>query len=347
MKKHTVIVVDDQRSVRSMIKRWIESDPNWEVIGEAANPYEARDLIIEKLPEVMTLDVHMPGMDGIVFLKKLLPQYPMPVIMFSSSTTEGANITLEALEAGAFDYVTKPIGTPESLVEAKEDLLSKLYESLNYNLAKLSFPSKSEALSPKKTNAKTTFKRKFILIGSSTGGTTALRMLLNDVDETFPPILIAQHMPENFTTLFAQRLNSDLKIHVKEAKDKEILQSGHVYIAPGNYHLGIQKIGSEYYTQILQTDKKNGHRPSVDVLFESAIEQDIGGSSIGIILTGMGSDGASGLLKLKNQGCLTIGQDKETSVVYGMPKVAHELGAVTYQVPLNGMVDKIKEIASL
>ncbi|EMY68211.1 protein-glutamate methylesterase/protein-glutamine glutaminase [Leptospira vanthielii] len=347
MKKHTVIVVDDQKTVRSMIKRWIESDPNWEVIGEAANPYEARDLIVEKQPEVMTLDVHMPGMDGIVFLKKLLPQYPMPVIMFSSSTTEGANITLEALEAGAFDYVTKPIGTPESLVEAKEDLLSKLNESLYYNVTKLSFPSKLETHSPQKTNSKTTFKRKFILIGSSTGGTTALRTLLSEVDETFPPILIAQHMPENFTTLFAQRLNSDLKIHVKEAKDKEILQTGHVYIAPGNYHLGIQKIGNEYYTQISQSEKKNGHRPSVDVLFESATEQDIAGDSIGIILTGMGSDGAFGLLKLKTQGCLTIGQNKETCVVYGMPKVAYELGAVTYQVPLNGIVDKIKDIASL
>ncbi|MCW7493962.1 chemotaxis response regulator protein-glutamate methylesterase [Leptospira sp. 2 VSF19] len=346
MKKHTVIVVDDQKSVRSMIKRWIESDANWEVIGEAANPYEARDLIVEKQPEVMTLDVHMPGMDGIVFLKKLLPQYPMPVIMFSSSTTEGAGITLEALEAGAFDYVTKPTGTPESLIEAKEDLLSKLYESLNYNSSHSSnFKQKTLPLS-NKTNSKTIFKRKLILVGSSTGGTTAIRKLLNDVDETFPPILIAQHMPENFTTLFAQRLNSDLKVHVKEAKDKELLQIGTVYIAPGNYHLGIQKLGSEYFTRILQTDKKNGHRPSVDVLFESAAEQEIAGNSIAIILTGMGSDGASGLLKLKNQGCLTIGQNKETCVVYGMPKVAYELGAVLYQVPLDDMVDKIKEIAA-
>ncbi|PJZ85319.1 protein-glutamate methylesterase/protein-glutamine glutaminase [Leptospira harrisiae] len=347
MKKHTVIVVDDQKSVRSMIKRWIESDPNWEVIGEANNPYEARDLIVDKQPEVMTLDVHMPGMDGIVFLKKLLPQYPMPVIMFSSSTTEGASITLEALEAGAFDYVTKPIGTPESLSETKEDLLSKLHASLNYNLTKEHLTKKAESSFLQKNNAKTTFKRKFIFIGSSTGGTTALRKLLEEIDETFPPILIAQHMPENFTALFAQRLNTDLKIQVKEAIDKEILQMGHVYIAPGNYHLGIQKIGSEYYTKIFQTDKKNGHRPSVDVLFESASELGIADNSIGIILTGMGNDGASGLLTLKNQGCLTIGQNKETCVVYGMPKVAYELGAVSYQVSLHSIVDKIKEIASL
>lgn len=347
MKKHTVIVVDDQKSVRSMIKRWIESDANWEVIGEASNPYEARDLIVEKQPEVMTLDVHMPGMDGIVFLKKLLPQYPMPVIMFSSSTTEGAGITLEALEAGAFDYVTKPTGTQESLTEAKEDLLSKLYESLNYNVNQLSNIKNNNSTLSKNSNSKTTFKRKLILIGSSTGGTTALRKLLNDVDETFPPILIAQHMPENFTALFAQRLNSDLKVRVIEAKDKELLQNGHVYIAPGNYHLGIQKLGTEYYTRITQTDKKNGHRPSVDVLFESAAEQEIAGSSIAIILTGMGSDGATGLLKLKNKGCLTIGQNKETCVVYGMPKAAYESGAVLYQVSIDDMVDKIKEIASL
>ncbi|MCT8333300.1 chemotaxis response regulator protein-glutamate methylesterase [Leptospira sp. 85282-16] len=347
MKKHTVIVVDDQKSVRSMIKRWIESDPNWEVIGEANNPYEARDLIIEKQPEVMTLDVHMPGMDGIVFLKKLLPQYPMPVIMFSSSTTEGAGITLEALEAGAFDYVTKPIGTQESLVEAKEDLISKLYESLNYNVSPSANSQKTNSFDSNYKRSKPTFKRKFILIGSSTGGTTALRKLLDEVDETFPPILIAQHMPENFTALFAQRLNSDLKVHVKEAKDKEILQKGNVYIAPGNYHLGIQKLGNDHYTRIFQTDKKNGHRPSVDVLFESAAEEDLACECIGIILTGMGSDGATGLLKLKNKGCLTIGQNKESCVVYGMPKVAYELGAVTYQVPLEEMIEKIKEIASL
>lgn len=347
MKKHTVIVVDDQRSVRSMIKRWIESDPKWEVIGEAADPFEARDLIVEKQPEVMTLDVHMPGMDGIAFLKKLLPQYPMPVIMFSSSTTEGAATTLEALEAGAFDYVTKPIGTPESLIEAKEDLLSKLYECLNFNTANLSASLKTFTPAENKAKQKTNFKRKFIFIGSSTGGTTALRKLLDDVDDTFPPILVAQHMPENFTALFAQRLNSELKVRVKEAKDKELLQVGHVYIAPGNYHLGIQKIGSDYYTRISQADKKNGHRPSVDVLFESAAEHEIAGNSIGIILTGMGSDGAKGLLQLKTQGCLTIGQNKETCVVYGMPKVAFELGAVTYQVPLGEIVDKIKEIASI
>ncbi|MCW7481049.1 protein-glutamate methylesterase/protein-glutamine glutaminase [Leptospira kanakyensis] len=347
MKKHTVIVVDDQRSVRSMIKRWIESDPNWEVIGEAANPFEARDLIVEKQPEVMTLDVHMPEMDGIAFLKKLLPQHPMPVIMFSSSTTEGASITLEALEAGAFDYVTKPIGTPESLTEAKEDLLSKLNESLNFNKSNINIALKTKFPPTNKEKLKTNFKRKFILIGSSTGGTTALRKLLDEVDESFPPILIAQHMPENFTALFAQRLNAELKIQVREAKDKELLQQGHVYIAPGNYHLGIQKLGSEYYTRIFQTDKKNGHRPSVDVLFESAAEQEIAGNSIGIILTGMGSDGAKGLLQLKEQGCLTIGQNKETCVVYGMPKVAYELGAVSYQVPLGDIVDKIKEVASL
>ncbi|TGL45063.1 protein-glutamate methylesterase/protein-glutamine glutaminase [Leptospira perdikensis] len=347
MKKHTVIVVDDQRSVRSMIKRWIESDPNWEVIGEAANPFEARDLIVEKQPEVMTLDVHMPGMDGIAFLKKLLPQYPMPVIMFSSSTTEGASITLEALEAGAFDYVTKPTGTPESLTEAKEDLLSKLYECLNFNTANLSASVKPSGNSGNNGKQKANFKRKFILIGSSTGGTTALRKLLDDVDESFPPILVAQHMPENFTALFAQRLNSELKVQVKEAKDKELLQTGHVYIAAGNYHLGIQKVGSEYYTRVFQSDKKNGHRPSVDVLFESAIEQEIAGNSIGVILTGMGSDGAKGLLQLKGQGCLTIGQNKETCVVYGMPKVAYELGAVNYQIPLGEIVDKIKEIGSL
>lgn len=346
MKKHRAIIVDDQRSVRSMIKRWIESDENWEVVGEASNPFEARDLIIEKQPDVMTLDVHMPEMDGIEFLKKLLPQHPMPVIMFSSSTTEGTSITLEALDAGAFDYVTKPSGTEESLIEAKEDLLEKLNAALNYNVSLFEQSKRVISASPTVTKKTTNFRTKLILIGSSTGGTTALRKLLDEVDHTYPPILIAQHMPENFTALFASRLNTELKSKVVEAKDKQILEKGTIYIAPGNYHLEVQKWNGDLYTKILQSDKVNGHRPSVDVLFESAIQQGLAKDSIGIILTGMGSDGAKGLLKLKNNGCMTLGQNKETCVVYGMPKVAYELGAVMYQLPLEKILDKVKEIGA-
>lgn len=346
MKKHTVIVVDDQRSVRSMIKRWIESDPNWEVVGEASNPFEARDQIIEKQPDVMTLDVHMPEMDGIEFLKKLLPQHPMPVIMFSSSTTEGTSITLEALDAGAFDYVTKPSGTPESLIEAKEDLLSKLNASLAYDVSVFHNSKKGLQTNNVKSKKDITFKSKVILIGSSTGGTTALRKLLDDVDDSFPPILVAQHMPENFTALFAGRLNAELNTKVIEVKDKQLLENGIVYIAPGNFHLEVQKINNELYTKITQTDKVNGHRPSVDVLFNSVVNCGMGKQSLAIILTGMGNDGAKGLLNLKNNGCLTIGQNKETCVVYGMPKVAFEIGAVMFQLPLEQITDKVKELGS-
>ncbi|TGM01252.1 protein-glutamate methylesterase/protein-glutamine glutaminase [Leptospira jelokensis] len=346
MKKHKVIIVDDQRSVRSMIKRWIESDPSWEVVGEASNPFEARDLIIDKQPDVMTLDVHMPEMDGIEFLKKLLPQHPMPVIMISSSTIEGTSITLEALDAGAFDYVTKPSGTPESLIEAKEDLLSKLNEALHYNFSNEHSFKKSIPKDLTLQKKQIPFKKKLILIGSSTGGTTALRKLLDEVDETFPPILVAQHMPENFTALFAGRLNSELKVNVVEAKDKIPLQNGTVYIAPGNYHLNVQKFAGELYTKITQTDKVNGHRPSVDVLFESAVQNELASSSIAAILTGMGSDGAKGLLNLKNNGCMTLGQNKETCVVYGMPKVAFEMGAVMFQLPLGSLCEKIREIGT-
>lgn len=346
MKKHKVIVVDDQRSVRSMIKRWIESDPNWEVVGEASNPFEARDQIIEKQPDVMTLDVHMPEMDGIEFLKKLLPQHPMPVIMFSSSTTEGTSITLEALDAGAFDYVTKPSGTPESLIEAKEDLLSKLNASLAYDVSVFHNSKKNLHTHSVISKKNTTFKSKLILIGSSTGGTTALRKLLDDVDDSFPPILVAQHMPENFTALFAGRLNAELNTKVIEAKDKQLLENGIVYIAPGNYHLEVQKINGELYTKIIQTDKVNGHRPSVDVLFDSVVNCGMAKQSLAIILTGMGSDGAKGLLNLKNNGCLTLGQNKETCVVYGMPKVAFEIGAVMFQLPLEQITDKVRELGS-
>ncbi|WP_411821859.1 protein-glutamate methylesterase/protein-glutamine glutaminase [Leptospira sp. 'Mane'] len=347
MTVYKALIVDDQKSVRSMIRRWIESDPNWKVVAEASNPFEARDRILETNPDVMTLDVHMPEMDGIEFLKKLLPQYPLPVIMFSSHTTEGASTTFEALEAGAFDFLAKPSGTPESLEETKADLLEKLNSAIGFNVQSNLIRNTTILKAKPKQESIISYKRKFILIGSSTGGTNAIRTVLSSFNENMPATLIVQHMPQNFTLLFAKRLKSELGLEIREAQNHELIQSGTVFIAPGDFHLTIQKIGTEYFTKLTKAEKQNGHRPSVDALFESAEALKIADQSVGAILTGMGGDGAKGLLKLKNSGCLTVGQNKDTSVVYGMPRVAFEMGAVGYQLPLDQIGEKIKALAQL
>lgn len=342
--KIRVLIVDDMPSVRRVIRRGISIDPEIEVIAEASDPYMARDKIEELQPDVMTLDVEMPRMNGIEFLKKLMPQYPMPVIMVSGHTQEGCEITLEAIENGAFDYVTKPDGSPESLERMLSELIVKIklaYRSDVHKMLAIQNKNHSSEVEAPINKTEKDFNRKIIAIGSSTGGTNAIRYILSEMKYNFPGIVIVQHMPSNFTKIFADRLAKTLSMNVKEIESGETLENNSVYITPGDFHSTVQKVGTKIIIHLNNNEKVNNHRPSADVLFHSIYESKLSSQSIGVILTGMGGDGARGLLSMKNSGAVTIGQDENTSVVYGMPKVAFDIGAVMNQVPLYDVSKKI------
>lgn len=315
-----VLIVDDSIVFRETIKRGLEKDKRIEIIGAASNPYEARDMIVKHRPDVMTLDVEMPLMNGIDFLRRLMPQYPMPVVVVSAVSEN----VFDALDAGAVDFVTKArnSGEVESMIN-ELNVKIKIASVSNIDHHKKSYEKvyPSSTINGNKSN-------KIIAIGASTGGTEATYEILKCFPKDVPGTVVVQHMPEGFTRMYADRLNRTCMVFVKEAEDGERIERGKVLIAPGgDCHLKVVKKGAFYYVELFQADKVNGHRPSVDVLFESMSEA-IKGEGIGVILTGMGNDGANGLLKMRQNGARTIGQDEKTSVVYGMPKVAYELGAV-------------------
>ncbi len=331
-----VLIVDDSATARAVLSDILTSDTSIEVIGTASDAFVARDKIVELKPDVICLDVEMPRMDGITFLKKLMHYMPLPVIMVSSLTQSGAKTTLEALEAGAVDFVPKPHShIYDGKDEMRDELIAKVKAAAKAKVFKKTLTAQ---VANQTSLAQTT--NKIVAIGASTGGTEALKDVLMALPRNAPGMVIVQHMPANFTAQFAQRLNSLCSVEVREAKNGDSIIPGVALIAPGDYHMVVRRSGARYYVEIGSGEKVSGHRPSADVLFNS-VAKIAGTNAIGVILTGMGGDGAKGLLAMRNAGANTIGQDEASCVVYGMPKVAYEVGAVERQLPLHRVADGI------
>lgn len=324
IKKIRTLVVDDSIFFRQFMLKSLNEDPAIEVVGTAADPIEALKLIRELRPQVVTMDVEMPRMNGIDFIKKLMPEVPTPVVVVTSLPLNA----LDALDAGAVDFVSKPkVKNSTDLFNFMHELVIKVKIASMAKLKKPDTPVKTVRPSLRAMKPSGDI---VIAIGASTGGTDATVEVIEDFPETTPGIVVVQHMPEKFTKMYAERLNRICKMEVKEAEDGDRVHPGRILIAPGDFHMRLVKDVKGYAVRCERGDKVSGHCPSVDVLFES-VAKVAGKNAVGIILTGMGSDGAKGLLSMKNAGAYTIGQNKETSVVYGMPMVAHNIGAVSKQ----------------
>jgi len=333
-KKIRVLVVDDSAIVRKIFKQELSKYPDIEVVGTAPDPYVARDKIVRLKPDVITLDIEMPRMDGITFLRKLMKYYPIPTIVVSSLTKKNSEMALEALEAGAVDVLAKP-GGAYSVGDMSVQLAEKIRAAAKVKYLPTASETKERlAKAPKivpGTLKKTTHK--VIAMGASTGGTEAVKVVLTQLPVTTPGVVIVQHMPPKFTESFAERLNSLCKIEVREAKDGDAVIPGVALIAPGNYHMVLKRSGARYYVQIKDGPLVCYQRPSVDVLFYSVAKY-AGRNAVGVIMTGMGKDGARGLLEMHKAGAKTIAQDEQSCVVFGMPKEAIKLGAVDVVVSL-------------
>ncbi|KGK88689.1 chemotaxis protein [Desulfosporosinus sp. HMP52] len=331
MRKIKVLIVDDSLIFREVLARGISTDPVIEVVAKAIDPFDARDKILEFEPDVMTCDIEMPKMNGIEFIKRLLPQYPLPVVVVSSVSM----VVFEAMKAGAVDFVTKP---NIQSVQDVEGFINELIQKIKIAAkAKIKMLGKSNT---RLVEEGVPGKGKLIAIGASTGGTEAVCNILKVLPSQLPGIVVAQHIPPIFSKLFADRLNASTRFQVKEAQTGDYVDPGCVLIAPGGQHMRIKKAGARYKVECFMGEKVNGHSPSIDILFES-VAKEVGEGAIGVILTGMGYDGAKGLLAMRRKGCKTLGQDEKSSVVYGMPKVAFEIGAVERQVPLETMAQAL------
>ncbi|MCH4890790.1 chemotaxis response regulator protein-glutamate methylesterase [Acidaminobacter sp. JC074] len=329
-----VLIVDDSLIFREVIAKGISSDPQIQVVGKAVDPFDARDKILQLRPDVITCDIEMPKMDGIEFIRRLMPQYPLPIIVISSVS----NRVFDAMEAGAVDFVTKPsIEVADSVQKFIYNIIDKIKSSVGAKVVAKEHVKEKKVLV---ADNKQYTKHDMIAIGASTGGTEAIFNVLKQLPKDIPGIVIVQHIPPVFSRMFAERLNNQTHFEVKEAEDGDQILSGHVYLAPGDKHMEIIKQGSLYKTKVFTGEKVNGHCPSVDVLFNS-VSNVLKERALGVILTGMGYDGARGLGKMKRRGAVTIGQDEKSSVVYGMPKAAYELGAVEKQVSLSQMGQNI------
>lgn len=350
-KKIKVLIIDDSALVRDILSKGLAEDTAFEIVGTAPDVFVGRDMIVKHRPDVITLDIEMPRMDGVEFLRRLMPQFPLPVVVVSSLTQKGKQITLDALEAGAVDYVPKPASdVARGLNDMMLELRTKLKIASTANVSKWKnkrFEAKERATQSDSTNkALAESTDKVIAIGASTGGTEAIRKLLENLPPTIPGIVIVQHMPKGFTNTFAERLNSVTMLQVKEAAPGDRIMNGRALIAPGDFHMTVKRSGGYYIVETNDNDKVNGHRPSVDVLFHSVAEQ-VGPNAFGVILTGMGADGAKGLKAMKDAGAKTLGQNEASSVVYGMPKVAFEMGGVDKQLPIdvigNGLIKLVSD----
>ena len=337
-KRVKVLIVDDSALVRDILAKGLAQDPGIEVVGTAPDPYAARDKIVQLKPDVLTLDVEMPRMDGVDFLRKLMPQYPIPVVMVSALTQKGKKITLDALEAGAVDFVAKPsTDVARGLSSMMMELLTKVKIASTANVShwkskRPEAPVKARAGS----KALAESSDKVIAIGASTGGTEAIRFIISQFPPNTPGTVIVQHMPAGFTKAFAERLNTLAAMEVKEAEDGDRVMPGRVLLAPGGFHMTVVRSGGMYRVQIKDGEKVCGHIPSVEVMMNSVAEY-VGSNAVGVMLTGMGRDGADAMLAMRKAGARNIAQDEATSVVFGMPKEAYERGGAERLAPLGSI----------
>ena len=332
-KRIRVLVVDDSILFREVLSKGISSDLNIDVVATASDPFDARDKIIEYKPDVMTCDVEMPKMNGIEFIRRLIPQHPLPVIVVSSVN----GVVFDAMNAGAVDFVAKP---DVNSVKSVENFINEMIEKIRIASKAKVLINRTDMTTNNITATANSSLSRIIAIGASTGGTDAIHSILTSLPESTPGIVIVQHIPPTFSRMFAERLNASTNLKVKEAETGDWVENGRVLIAPGDRHMKIVKIGDRYKVHCFEGDKVNGHCPSADVLFHS-VAKEAGENAIGIILTGMGYDGAKGLLSMRRKGARTIGQDEKSSVVYGMPKVAFNIGAVEKQTSLNNIARQI------
>jgi len=349
--KIRVLVVDDSAVVRQNLEEIINEDPSLQVMGTASDPYIAAGKIRKEVPDVITLDVEMPRMDGVTFLKKIMSQHPIPVVIISSLTEKGSRTGIKALEYGAVDIITKPrLDSRKFIHESSIRICDAIKAAAVSKLRRRTIPSpvqhveprfSADAVIPQRTTKSMIETTEVVVaVGASTGGTEAIARILKELPPDSPGVIVVQHMPEIFTRSFAERLNESCRVTVKEAANGDSLIRGHVLIAPGNYHTLLKRSGARYYVEVREGPMVNRHRPSVDVLFRS-VARYAGRNAVGVILTGMGKDGATGITEMNEAGAYTIAQDEKTSVVFGMPKEAIDLGGIDRVLPLSKIASHI------
>ncbi len=347
-KIYKLLIIDDSALVRNILAKGLAQDPEIEVVATAKDPYDARDKILQYHPDVLTLDVEMPRMDGVEFLRRLLPQYPIPVVMVSALTEKGKTITLDALDAGAIDFVTKPsYGVASGLNDMLNELAIKVKMAAKIDVSHMKKIAHHKT-TPINPTALAVSTDKVIAIGASTGGTEAIRAVITRFPRNMSGVVIVQHMPAGFTKMFSKRMDEICQMEVKEAQSGDRVMNGRVLIAPGGYHMELVRSGGIYKVVCRESGENVcGHKPSVEVLFRS-VAKHAGANAVGVMLTGMGHDGADGMVEMRNAGARTMAQDEETSVVFGMPKEAYVRGGAEKLVPLDDIPREIiKQLTSM